>query len=334
MRVLLTKSFLNEDLDYISERLLKGITLIHPKGFDEQSLIPLMPDADVLLGSFVTDNMLNEAKNLKFIQVPWVGIDNLDFELLQNHNVTVCNSHSNATAVAEHAVSLMLDAAKKISYHDRLLRQGKWNRVIPEQVNEVSPFSAMISNSKVGIIGFGAIGKKIFHILKGFNCNFKAFTKDPVILAEFGPDLSVFSPEHIYNEIRELDFIFVTVPLTLQTRQLIDKKFLSSMNGNAVLINISRGEVMNEEDLYSALKNKTIAYAAIDTWFNYPSRKNPEAFPSVEFSYHLLDNVVLSPHRAGYVREGFPHLDDAIENLNRYYQGKPLINVVSLKDRY
>jgi phosphoglycerate dehydrogenase-like enzyme len=334
MKVLLTKSFLSEDLDYISSHLLDGITLINPQSFDEQSLIQLVSEADVLLGSYITENLLNAATNLKFIQIPWTGVDNLDFDLLQQYNIKVCNSHSNATVVAEHAVALMMDAAKKMSYHDKLMRQGKWNRLIPGQLNVVSPFSSMISKSKVGIIGFGAVGKKIYHLLLGFDCSFEAFTKDPVNLTEYGPNLSVFSPVDMYKRMHELDIIFVAVPLTPETRNMINASFLSSMNNHAVLINISRGEIVQEEDLYHALHDKTIAFAAIDTWFNYPTRDNPEIFPSAKFEYHLLDNIVLSPHRAGYVKEAFPHLDDAIENLNRFYKGNTLKNIISLKNRY
>ena len=334
MKVLLTKSFLQEDLDYISKNLLKEITLLIPQGFDEYSLLNLVPEADIFLGSFIINKLLEKATRLKFIQIPWTGVDNLNFELLLKYNVVVCNSHSNSAAVAEHAVALMLDAAKKISYHDRLLRQGRWNRIIRGQINEISPFSKMISKSKVGIIGFGAIGKQIYSILKGFNCTFKAFTKDAVNQDEHGTDLIVFPQSEINNEIYELDFIFVTVPLTPETDKMIDEKFLSAMSNSAILINISRGEVIHEEDLYKALKDKTIAFAAIDTWFNYPAKGKTEVLPSPRFNYHLLHNLVLSPHRAGYVDNGFPHLDDAIENINRAYQGRPLKNVISLKDRY
>ena len=177
MKVLLTKSFVQDDLDYIAERLLKGITLVQPVSFDEETILTLVDDADVFLGSYLTDRLIVSAKELKFIQIPWNGVDNLDFDLLIKHNITVCNSHSNSTAVAEHALAMMMDAAKKTSYHDRLLRKGKWNRVNKTEINEISPFSNMISNSKVGIIGFGAIGTTIFRLLKGFNCSIKVFTK-------------------------------------------------------------------------------------------------------------------------------------------------------------
>lgn len=334
MNVLLTKSFFPEDLDYISKRLLKGINLIIPASFEEQSLVQIVPGVEVFFGSLVTENILKAATDLKFIQIPWTGVENLDFDLLQKYNVVVCNSHSNSSAVAEHAVALMMDAAKKLSYHDRLLRQGKWNRLISNQLNTVSPFSSLISNSKVGIIGFGAIGKRIYEILKGFNCTFKAFTKDKLNSAEEIEHLLILPPSEIINELHELKFVFVTVPLTKETFRMVNKKFLSSMSTDAVLINISRGEIVEEEDLFKALQDNTISFAAIDTWFNYPTRNNPEVFPSTRFNFHLLDNIILSPHRAGYVKEGLPHLDDAIENLNRFYLGKQLINKVSLIDRY
>ncbi len=334
MKVVITRPFHKGDLKYISNRIKKNITLINPGIYNEESLIPYMQDADVLFGSFVTEKLLIEAVNLKFIQVPWTGVENLDFDLLLKYNITVCNSHSNAKVVAEHAVAMMMDAAKKISYHDRLLRMGKWNRIIPGQQNEVSPFSAMISGSKIGIIGFGAIGKKIFGLLRGFNCSYKVFNKDEV--NEFVSEQSILflQPNKIYSEMNNLDFVFVAVPLTPETRQLINERFLSAMKRDSILINISRGEIMNETDLFNALKNKTIAFAAIDTWFIYPSKESPGVFPSSKHEYHLLDNLVLSPHRAGYITGSYPHLDDAIENLNRYSLGKSLINVISLTKGY
>lgn len=334
MKVLLTKSFMTEDLDYIKSRIHSSIELIEPEFYNEDSILSVVADIDVFLGNYYTDKVLSRAKKLKFIQIPWTGVDNLDFEILLKHKTQVCNSHSNALTVAEHSIALMMDAAKKISFHDRLMRVGKWNRVNPERTNTISPFSSRISNSIVGIIGFGAIGKSIYNLLKGYNCSFKVFTQDKSSVLESDTSLDIFSPEAIYTELHEVDFIFVSVPLTSQTRHLINKNLLDSVNSSTILINISRGEVMNEEDLYNALSDKSIAFAAIDTWFNYPTRDNPDVFPSNNFDFHLLDNIVLSPHRAGYEEGGFPHLDDAIENINRYFAGKPLINIVSLNAGY
>ena len=334
MKVLLTRPFLKGDLDYISGRINENVTLIDPGSYSEKSLLKYVKDADVLFGNFFTERMIIAAENLKFIQIPWTGVENLDFELLRKYNITVCNSHSNAAVVAEHAVALMMDAAKKLSYHDRLLRLGKWNRVIPGKQNEISPFSVRISSSKIGIIGFGSIGQKIFKLLNSFEPCFKVFDRNHLDEFKRVDNLILYKPEEICSELYDLDFVFIAIPLTDETRQLIDKEFFSAMKPESVLINISRGEIINETDLYLALKNKTISFAAIDTWFNYPSKELHDVFPSVKYEFHLLDNIVLSPHRAGYVDGAYPHLDDAIDNLNRYSVGKPLKNIISLINKY
>jgi phosphoglycerate dehydrogenase-like enzyme len=82
------------------------------------------------------------------------------------------------------------------------------------------------------------------------------------------------------------------------------------------------------------LKERRIAFAAIDTWFNYPTKEAPIVFPSKNYPFHELNNIIMSPHRAGFSESGFPHLDDAIANLNAFFEGKELINVVNLKERF
>lgn len=106
------------------------------------------------------------------------------------------------------------------------------------------------------------------------------------------------------------------------------------MNKSSIFINVSRGEIVNETDLYYALKNNIIGSAGIDTWYNYPSFKNPDVYPSIKHDFHKLDNIILSPHRSGYIEDGFPHLDDAIDNLNKFTKNEQLINIVSLKNGY
>jgi lactate dehydrogenase-like 2-hydroxyacid dehydrogenase len=332
MKVLLTKAFFKTDLDYIYSRLNSEVELIMPESFDEETILNYAPHADVFFGAYFTESILTAAKNLKLIQIPWTGVNTLDFDLLDKFDVTVCNSHSNSYVVAEHAISLMMDAAKKISYHDRLMREGNWNRPGLNE-NDINAFSKTLFNSKIGIVGFGAIGKDIYNMMEGFKCRFKAFnrTSKPIIDAE---NISFHAISEVYAELSDLDFVIISIPLTDNTQGLIDQKFLESMNKKSVLVNISRGEVVNEEDLFKALDNKTIASATIDTWFNYPNKNNPIAFPSLKYSFHELSNIVLSPHRAGFVDGGFPHLDDAIENLNRLVSNRELINVVSLKKGY
>ena len=108
---------------------------------------------------------MEKAKKLRHIQVPWTGSELLDFDLLKEYsNITVSNSHSNSLAIAEHAVSLLLAAAKRIPYRDSFMRKGDWS----PRYNDVNSY--WITGKTLGIIGYGAIGKKIGNILKkGFN---------------------------------------------------------------------------------------------------------------------------------------------------------------------
>ena len=271
---------------------------------------------------------------MKLIQIPWTGVDNLNFDLLSNYNtIQIANSHSNSILVAEHAIALMFDVSKKLSYHDRLMRNGNWNRLAKNKINEVSPFSKLISKSTIGILGFGAIGKSIYSLLSGFNVKFKLFNRSGKS-TQINNDSKVFPINNFINEIGDLDILFITIPLTDETTNLVNKEVFSKLNSNCILINVSRGEVVNEHDLFNALFEKQILGAGIDTWYNYPTAQQENVFPSAKFDFHSLNNIVLSPHRAGYIDSGFLHLDDAIENLNRLKEGRELINIISTKNKY
>lgn len=332
MKVLLTKKFFQQDLDYIQERILEGIELIQPKDFSEEALSESVEQVEILLGSFVSDQLLQKAKNLKLIQVPWTGVDNLDYEILSRYEVPIANSHSNAGIVAEHAIALMYDAAKRLSYHDKALRKGIWNRPKNDKSNKVSPFSIQIKNAKIGMIGFGSIGKAIYQYLSGLDCEFKVFNRTGEG-ATLG-NLKYYPIENLKDEIKEINIFFVCIALTEQTKNLLNQDFFVNIQSDAILINVSRGEVINEKALYHHLVNHPNFFAGIDTWYNYPNVENPEVFPSKSYNFHELDNLIMSPHRAGMISNALPHLDDAIQNLNRVYIGEEPINLISLNNKY
>lgn len=334
IKVLVTKKLMQSDIDYIQERLVNGVALVFPSSYDEAGLIEFAADADVLLGGFFSPALFEACKQLKFAQIPWTGVDNLNFEILEKYQVTVCNSHSNAGVVAEHAVAMLFDAAKKISYHDRLMREGNWNRLFPNESNPVSPFSKQIVGAKIGLIGFGAIAQQVAKMLSGFSCTFEIFSRSGQLPEGYDVMFSAYTMDAFFSRAKQFDFVFIGIPLTDNTRGMINQQYFEAMSEKAIVINISRGQVINESDLFNALKNKTIGGAAIDTWYQYPSPNNPRVFPSKDFPFHELDNLVLSPHRAGYVDSGFPHLDDAILNINNLAQNKALKNVISLQTKY
>ena len=165
VNVVLTRKFFDADLQFIKNGVKEGVDIIVPDAFNEDDLMKYAPDVDIFLGPVISKRLCEVAPHLKFIQVPSNGVS-------LGIYCRVCNSHSNAYAVAEQAVALMFDAAKKISYHDKLMRSGNWNRPKPDKSNELSPFSKRVSGTQVGIIGYGHIGEKIHQYLIGMECQF------------------------------------------------------------------------------------------------------------------------------------------------------------------
>ena len=334
VNVVLTRKFFDADLQLIKDGVKEGANIIVPVAFSEDDLIKFAPDADIFLGPVISKRLCELATHLKFIQVPWTGVDNLNFDLIREIGVRVCNSHSNAYAVAEHAVALMFDAAKKISFHDKLMRSGNWNRPKPDKSNEFSPFSKRVSGMHVGIIGYGHIGKKIHQYLSGMECQFHIL--DISVNEKKGEEETLFYPmTHLKELLGVVDFVFLCVPLTTETRGIFGIKQFEAMRQDAILINTSRGEIVDEAALYDALKNRLIAGAAMDTWYNNPKNAfDTDCKPSLNYPFETLDNLVLSPHRAAMIEGELPHLEDAIMNINRAVNGLDPLNIVSVKNKY
>jgi phosphoglycerate dehydrogenase-like enzyme len=135
--------------------------------------------------------------------------------------------------------------------------------------------------------------------------------------------------------VREADFVIVAMPLTDATRGLVDSEFLSWMKPTSILVNISRGAVVDEEAVYTALKEKRIHCAALDVWWDYPEMGQRTKYPSDNYPFHELDNVVLSPHRAAYSENVMKnHITFVGENILRFIRGEPLLEVVDMARGY
>lgn len=330
---LLTRKFLPPDISYIQSRLDKRIELIIPDSYDDGSMIKILNEknVEVIIGTIPSEKVLSNAGYLKMIQVPWTGLDNINLTDINKEavkEITICNSHSNAKPVAELAISLMFASIKWIPLYDKSLRTNDWRRP-----GGKSKYYApeLLCGKNIGIIGFGHIGFEISKMLKGFGVNISAINKSGK--DKFDSGVKVADMTRMNKIISESDIIFLTLPLTEKTKNLIGKDEFLLMRKGCYLVNVSRGEIVNEEDLYNALKNGKIAGAAIDTWYCYPQRGNSETMPS-KFNFGELDNVVLSPHRGGFVKDALPHLDDVILNVNNYADGKPLINKVNISESY
>ncbi len=301
--------------EHFRNRLPNNIELIFPSKIEESSLVNLAQDVDILIGYKFSEELILSAKKLKHIQVPWTGSESLDFNLLKKFpNITVSNSHSNALVIAEHAIALLLAAAKLIVSSDRKMRKGDWS----SRYNDENSY--LLYQKTLGVIGFGAIGINVAKILKAaFNMKILAIKRfpekiDPKIEYDY---LGGYKKEDFEQILKQSDFILIALPLTEETRNLIGNDEFKLMKPNTIIVNISRGPIINEEALFNSLKKKKIAGAGLDVWYNYPKdRKNPvNVFQN--FPFRDLDNVVLSPHRAFKVHErgDIVSAQDVIDNI-------------------
>ena len=149
----------------------------------------------------------------------------------------------------------------------------------------------------------------------------------PVPLAELR------GPEALGEMLAECDAVIATAPLTPRTRGMLGAEEFARLKPGAALVLISRAEIVDDDALYEALKSGRLGAAAIDVWRDQPP-SGENGPPSKRLPFHELPNVVVSPHRAGFAADQFPHLRDAAENLNRLADGRPLINKVDLDAGY
>lgn len=331
MKILVTRKLLDSDIEYIKKGLDKSIKglyeFVFPSEYTEESLLKCCEDVDVFFGPFVTRKLLEIAKNLKLIQVPWTGMDTFDFDCVRGFDVPVCNTHSNADSVAEIGLALTLDLIKKISYHDRKMREGDWNR----KQTPLDLRSRMLSKQNICVLGCGNIGYKIAKLFNAFGST--VFCVDNVRK----PDAiisRVYAFDDINVAVSKADIIVCCLPLTDETSNCINKELLSTLEKRPYIVNISRAPIINEDDIYDSLLSGKIAGFASDVWWNAPKRGETQSYPSNHNKFWELDNVVMSPHRAGFVDGCYPHLDGAIENIINLVKGRNLLFVVDVMKGY
>ena len=331
VKIVLTRSMVPGDIQYIKDGLDKEIAgmyeFVIPGEFTEQKICEAAEDAEILLGPYVTRTILENAKKLKLIQVPWTGMDTFDFEAVKGFDVPVCNTHSNADSVAELGVTLLLDLLKKVSYHDRKMRSGNWNR----DQKPLGLKSKMLSAQTVCVLGFGNIGSKAGKLISAFGAEVIAVDDR----AKAGETVKrAFSNAQIDAALNIADAVICTLPLTCDTKGMINSEKFALMKDGVVFVNISRAAIVDEDAAWAALESGKLGGFASDVWWNAPKRGESESYPSALQEWWKRDHVVMSPHRAGFVEGCLPHLDGAIENIIALTKGKPLQNTVKITAGY
>jgi D-3-phosphoglycerate dehydrogenase/(S)-sulfolactate dehydrogenase len=226
----------------------------------------------------VTRELIEAAPKLKVIARAGVGLDNIDIQAADDNGVVVAAALGiNAVAVAEHTLGLAISLARSIVDRDKSTRAGEWNRAAGTE----------ISNKTWGLLGFGATGRAVAKLLQGFGCEVLAY--DPFVKSAEGVKLT-----NLDEVITKSDVISIHLPATKETTGMFNLSLIKQMKPNSLLVNVGRGEVINESDLESALRDKLIAGAALDVRVNEPPKDN---------LFKDLSNVILTPHIAGITKE-------------------------------
>ncbi len=266
-----------------------GLTVDYTPDISAQELISKSRDYDVIVvrsRTKITKEVIQNANKTKIIARVGVGLDNIDTEEARKHDIEVINAaEASITAVSELVIGLMLSLSRSIPFANHETKKGNW---VKKDLTGTE-----LKGKYLGIIGLGKIGRNVARLARGLRMN--------LIGSDVGPSDKGFVQEVslITTDLRTLmessDFITCHVPLTEQTKYLVNKEMFSKMKSNSYIINTSRGEVIEETALIEALKNNKIAGAALDVF---------EVEPPTNKELLGLPNLICSPHIGAQTKEG------------------------------
>jgi phosphoglycerate dehydrogenase-like enzyme len=290
--------------------------------------IPDPADYEVLVAGVPEEKHLTASSKLHTLIIPWAGLPTRTRELLlEMPDLKVHNLHYNDIPVAETAFALLLSAAKYIIPIDRRFRHHDWR---PRH----NPYPAVLLNSKNALIlGYGAIGKQVAKLCKGFGLNVRAVKRN---VEQKSDDVAeIFSIDELLYLLPDTNVLFVSLPMTPETKGLIGKKELGLLPDRAIIVNIARGPIIDEEALYKELYSERLI-AGLDVWYHYPRTQEARRYhePS-DYDFHHLDNVVMTPHLAERSdKSSDMNVDSLAEMLNKAARGEKLPNKVDPERGY
>ena len=276
----------------------------------ESNLIKKLPnfDACTLRVSKLDEKILKHCNKLKAISRHGVGIDNVDLDYIKKNNISLLiTATANAVAVAEHVISMFLSISKSISKYDEEVRKGNFKL----NADKIQTFELL--NKNILIAGFGRIGRKLISRCLAFDA--KVYIYDPYVDEKIIKEFGGIKVDKIEIGLKNADYVSLHMPLTNETKNLINYSVLKTMKKNSIIINTARGGIINEQELDKALNEGLIFGAALDVFSKEPVEKdNP-----------LLKNkkVILSPHSATFTDECTSRMGiETTKNIIDFFENK------------
>ena len=286
--------------------------LINPLGrkLTEDELIEMVEDFDIIIAGTepITQKVIENAPNLKLISRVGIGLDSVDLLAAKKNGIKVSYTpDAPAPAVAELTLGLIFSLLRSIHVANSQLHKGQWNRIFGKRLSEIT----------LGIIGVGRIGSRVIRRTKPFGSP-RLLVNDinPTKQSDMDFKLEWVSKQTIYENA---DIICIHLPLTRHTHNLITKKELLSMKSDAAIINVSRGGIINEKDLYDVLKSGHLIGAAIDVF-----EKEPYTGTLTE-----IESCILTSHMGSMSVDCRSRMEiEATEEVVRFFKNTSLINEV------
>lgn len=268
-----------------------------------------------IIVSAVFDSSLPIPENLRLFHVPGAGYDAVDLDLLPA-GVRVCNCFGHEQAIAEYVFAAILARHVPLGDADRQLRAGHWRY----QSGDLSRLHDSLVGKTVGLLGFGHIGQAVAKRARAFEMAVVVANRS--VLGDHPLLDRAVTLDQLDQFWGEADFIVVSLPLTAQTRGIVDATAFAAMRPKAVIVNVGRGPLIEEQALFEALSSRRIAGAVIDTWYAYPADAQSPCLPS-RYPFQELDNIVMTPHMSGWTGATVRARQRVIvENINRCLAGR------------
>lgn len=272
-----------DEVDPVLNKILEdgGVAVSYEPEISPERIGEVIGEYDIVVvrsRTTLTGDLIGKAGNCRIIARVGVGLDNIDLDAAEARGIRVVNASEGAVnAVAELVLGLMLSLARKIAYADRGIRGGRWPKKEARGTE--------LRGKYLGIVGVGNIGRRLGRLARALNMNVIGYDVAPID-GEFAREVGLMKAD-LDTLLRSSDYVSLHVPLLDSTRHLINSERIGSMKDSAVVINASRGGVVDEEALYEALRYGRLGGAALDVF---------ESEPAVGTRLVELDNVILTPH--------------------------------------
>lgn len=322
MKVVVGERNLRPHREMFESLVPAGVEISWHRAFDEKELVADLTDADVYVGGRFTPAMAHAAARLRLVHTGGAGTDKVNFEDLRA-GTKVANTFHHEDSIAEYIVATTVALRRDLPSQDHALRQGMWaSAVYRDDVAQ----PRTLRGATVGYVGFGHIGRRTADLLGAFGARACAVTGSGRVGDDAGLEWYGDTSE-LDRLMADSDVVVVSAPLTVDTEGMIGRAQLELLGPGGVLVNVGRGPLVVEQDLYEALRGAHIGGAVIDVWYHYPTSRD-RGHPS-ELPFGELPNVLMTPHVSGVTHDTFVgRVRDVTDNIVRLAEGRELARVV------